>query len=73
MSHLDRELSQLESIRRKLAADIVDKAAAIDVDTKVLDMNHPLLHGVDRHLVRTAHDLPWHDLPYHGMTYHSTT
>ena len=37
-AHLDRELSHLESVRRKLSADIVDKAVAIDVDTKVLTL-----------------------------------
>ena len=35
-AHLDRELSHLEIVRRKLSADIVDKAGAIDVDTKVV-------------------------------------
>ena len=38
MSHLDRELSQLDGIRRKLAADLADKAEAIAVDNLVLNI-----------------------------------
>ena len=38
INHVDRELAQLDSIRRKLAADLADKTEAIDVDTKVLNI-----------------------------------